>query len=106
MSTIPTRALFAAVALSALAAALASSANARIPEGTGPVHASPTVVQEEQATLASRMFFVDPVYASLDPAIRIAIVAHSHAAPLTRKARTGKLRQRHTTFPAGYRGLP
>ena len=130
MNAKPTRMLFAAVALSALGAVLASSAQARIPEGNGTRPPSRTVVDEQQATKGSGAFFVDPVYASLDPAIRIAIVKRSHAAPLAAKRfRTGTRQQRiagtfpyvsylgarwqdgggqarFNTFPDGYRGLP
>lgn len=150
MNAKATRMLFVAMALSALAALLASSAQARIPEGNGTrppsgtvVHDTalaamlagsaqartskgngtqapsrtvvykqqpplgseffidpamiravltpPTVVSERQAPQASATLFVDPVYASLDPAIRSAILARSHAAPLAAKQiRTGK----------------
>jgi len=130
MNAKPTRMLFAAVSLSALAAVLASSAQARTPEGNGTrppsklvVHAlesslfffnvtatteiytaltSPTIAYEPQIQRAKKAFFVDPVYASLDPAIRIAIVARSHAAPLARGNGKHQLKQ----FPVGYRGLP
>ena len=57
MNAKPTRMLFAAVALSALGAVLASSAQARIPEGNGTQPPSKTVVHEEQATQASGTFF-------------------------------------------------
>lgn len=107
MTTKPTRMLFAAVALSALAAVLSGSAQARIPEGNGTRPPSRTVVDEQQAPQGSRTFFVDPVYASLGPAIRIAIVKRFHAAPLAAKAaRTGKGKQRLEKFPVGYRDLP
>ena len=130
MNAKPTRMLFAAVSLSALAAVLASSAQARTPEGNGTqppsklvVHAqessqgsgtffvhpeiytaltSPTIAYEPQIQRAKKAFFVDPVYASLDPAIRIAIVARSHAAPLA----TGNGKHQLKQFPVGYRGLP
>ena len=45
MNAKPTRKLFAAVALSALASVLASSAQARIPEGNGTQPPARTVVR-------------------------------------------------------------
>jgi hypothetical protein len=75
---------------------------------------SPTIAYEPQIQRAKKAFFVDPVYASLDPAIRIAIVARSHAAPLATgngkhqlKAVPGRLvaafrkRRRHRTEKTG-----
>jgi hypothetical protein len=59
MNTKPTRMLYTAVALSALAAALASSAYA-IPGGNGTKPPSRTVVKEHQSPQGSRTFFVDP----------------------------------------------
>lgn len=53
MNTKPTRMLFAAVALSALAAVLSGSAQARIPEGNGTRPPSRTVVDEQQAPQGS-----------------------------------------------------
>ena len=165
MNAKATRMLFAAVALSALAALLACSAQARTPEGNGTRPPSrtvvndtalaamlagsaqarkskgngtqapsrtvvykqqpplgseffvdpaeiraaltpPRVVNERQAPQASATLFVDPVYASLDPAIRIAILARSHAAPLAAKQfRTGKGEARLEKFPDGYSRL-
>ena len=62
----PTRMLFAAVALSAFAAVLASSAQARIPEGNGTQPPSRTVVKEQQTAQGSGAFFVDPqIYSAL-----------------------------------------
>jgi hypothetical protein len=120
--------LFTAVALSALAAVLASSAYARIPEGTGTVPTSPTVVNEQQAPQGSGTFFVDPeIYAALTSPtvaneeqtqqasgtffvdaeicaalgrVRIAIQQCSHAAPLAATPiRTGKGQQLARAFP-------
>jgi hypothetical protein len=97
MNAKPTPILFVAVALSALAAVLASSAQARIPEGQSPQ--------------ASRTFFVDAkICAALDRAIRVTIqqCSHAHAVPLAAKqfrTGTGQRAVAHK-FPAGYRGLP
>ena len=66
MKAKPTRMLFTAVALSALAAVLASSAQARIPEGNGTQPPSRTVVNEQQALQGSGTFYVDPeIYSAL-----------------------------------------
>ena len=97
MNAKPTPVLFVAVALSALAAVLASSAQARIPEGQSPQ--------------GSRTFFVDAkICATLDRAISVAIqeCSHAHAVPLASKVvRTGTGQQAVAhKFPAGYRGLP
>jgi len=70
-----TRMLFAAVALSALAAVLVSSAQARIPEGNGTQPPARTVVKVTQA----RTFTVDhEICMALDRAIRLAIPQCSH----------------------------
>ena len=167
MNAKPTRMLFAAVSLSALAAVLAGAAQARIPEGNGTRPPSSTVVDEQQAPEGSGMFYVDPeiytaltfptvvneeratkearvwgseffvdpeliaaltsptvpnkeqttrasgttlldpVYATLDPAIWAAIRVRSHATPLAAKGiLTRKGNQRLEKFPVGYRGLP
>jgi hypothetical protein len=55
MNAKPTRMLFAAVALSALAAVLASSAQARIPEGNGTQPPSTTVVDQQQASQGTEL---------------------------------------------------
>ena len=115
---------FVAVALFALAAALAGSAQARmsygngtqppsvvdeqqalpsaaqasIPEGNGTK--PPTGAQQRQARQASVTLFVDPVYASLDPAIRTAIVKHTRVATLA-AARQARLQ----TLLDGYNRL-
>ena len=98
MNAKPTRMLFAAVALSALASVLASSAQARIPEGNGTQPPSSTVVNEQQAAQGAELLeprlarhrsgtlFVQQTsvreklgeigaWASLDPAIKGAIMA-------------------------------
>src|SRR6185437_5245354 len=93
MNAKPTPILFVAVALSALAAVLASSAQARIPEGQSPQ--------------GSRTFFVDPkICAALDRSIRVAIqqCSHAHAVPLAAKQPRTDTEVAHK-FPAGYRGL-
>jgi hypothetical protein len=116
MNTKPTRMLLTAVALSALAAVLASSAQARIPEGNGTKPPSQTVVHEDALAelLASPAYERVPVgngtkpppgavvraqqlsqqasvrekleeigaWASLDPAIKGAIMARSKKTPL------------------------
>jgi hypothetical protein len=70
------------VALSALAAVLASSAQARIPEGNGTRPPSRTVVDEQQAPQGSRTFTVDrEICAALDRAIKC---SHASAAKLIR----------------------
>jgi hypothetical protein len=53
MNAKATRTLFTAVALSALAAVVASSAQARSPEGNGTQPPSKTVVNEQQSPLAA-----------------------------------------------------
>ena len=111
MNAKPTPMLFVAVALSALAAVLASSAQARIPEGNGTQPPSRTVVTEQQSPQGSRTFFVDAkICANLDRAIRVAIqqCSHAHAVPLAAKqlrAGTGQTAVAHKV-PDGYRGLP
>jgi len=86
---------------------LSGSAQARIPEGNGTRPPSRTVVDEQQAPQRSRTFFVDPVYASLDPAIRIAIVRRFHAAPLAAKAaRTGKGSSGSRSSPSAIAACP
>ena len=66
MNAKATRMLFTAVALSALAVVLASSAQARIAECNGTQPPSRTVVTEQQSPQGSRTFFVDPeIYAAL-----------------------------------------
>ncbi len=119
MNTKATRMLFAALALSALAAVLASSAQARIPEGNGTQPPSSTVVNEQQAAQGTELLeprlarqrsgtFVDAeICATLDRAIRVAIQQCSHAVPLAvRQIRTGTGQARLKKFPDGYRGLP
>ena len=76
MNAKATRMLFAAVALSALAALVASSAQARIPEGNGTKPPAGTVVKEQRGgTLA----VTDEICVALDRAIRVAIPQCSHA---------------------------
>ena len=116
MNAKPTPVLFVAVALSALAAVLASSAQARIPEGQSPQGSRTFFVDPEiHAALTSpqgsRTFFVDAkICATLDRAISVAIqeCSHAHAVPLASKVvRTGTGQQAVAhKFPAGYRGLP
>ena len=109
---------------------------ARIPEGTGKLPISRTVVNEQQAPQGSGTFFVDPgfyaamtsptvaherlarqgngtvfvdaeICAALDRAIRVAIQQCSHAVPLAAKQiQTGAGQAPLKKFPAGYRGLP
>jgi hypothetical protein len=75
MNAKATRMLFAAVALSALAAVLASSAQARIPEGNGTQPPARTFVEKQQA----RAFTFDQeICVALDRAIRLAIPQCSH----------------------------
>ena len=110
MNAKPTPMLFVAVALSALAAVLASSAQARIPEGNGTQPPSRTVVTEQQSPQGSRTFFVDAkICANLDRAIRVAIQqCLSQSVPLAAKVvktGTGQKAVAHK-FPADYRGLP
>ena len=116
MNAKPTPVLFVAVALSALAAVLASSAQARIPEGQSPQGSRTFFVDPEiHAALTSpqgsRTFFVDAkICATLDRAISVAIqeCSHAHAVTLASKVvRTGTGQQAVAhKFPAGYRGLP
>jgi hypothetical protein len=84
------RMLFATIALSAFAALLASTANARIPEGDGvrAVPAQPQQGQQPEATYrSSRTFGVAPrIWATLDPAIKGAIMAGSKQTPLATSA--------------------
>jgi hypothetical protein len=81
--------LFAAIALSALAAVLASSAHARIPEGNGTKPPSKTVVNEQQAAQGSRTFTVDhEICAALARAIKC---SHAGAAELIRTGTGGAL---------------
>jgi hypothetical protein len=102
MNAKATRMLFAAVALSALAAVLASSAQARIPEGNGTQPPSRTVVDEQQTSQGTELLeprlarhrsgtFVDAeICAALDRAIRLAIQQCSHTVPIAAKQiRTG-----------------
>jgi hypothetical protein len=103
----------AAVALSALAAVLASTANARIPEGAVVPAAASTspVVRAQHAPRTSGTFGVDPeIYATLDPAIKAAIQASSHVSPLAAKVVQGESRARHAKtapLPHGVQvGLP
>ena len=113
MNAKPTPILFVAVALSALAAVLASSAQARIPEGQSPQGSRTFFVDPEvHAALASpqgsRTFFVDAkICAALDRSIRVAIqqCSHAHAVPLAAKQPRTDTEVAHK-FPAGYRGLP
>ena len=78
MNAKATRMLFAAVWLSALAAVLASSVDARIPEGNGRQPPARTVVKQQQA----RKFTIDhEICVALDRAIRLAIPQCSHSAP-------------------------
>ena len=134
MNATATRMLFAAVAVSALAAVLASSVQARIPEGTGklPISrtvvndqhpqgsgtfsvdpgfyaamTSPTVAHERLARQGNGTVFVDAeICAALDRAIRVAIQQCSHAVPLAAKQiQTGAGQARLNKFPASYRGL-
>ena len=116
MNAKPTPILFVAVALSALAAVLACSAQARIPEGQSPQGSRTFFVDPEiHAALASpqgsRTFFIDAkICAALDRSIRVAIrqCSHAHAVPLAAKqpgTGTGQQQVAHK-FPAGYRGLP
>ena len=70
MNAEATRIRFAAVALSALAAVLASSAQARIPEGNGTQPPARTVVKKQQARTFT---FDNDICAALDRAIRVAI---------------------------------
>ena len=128
------RTLFAVLALSALAAVLTSSAQARIPEGNGTQPPFKTVVDERQAAQGNGTFFVNPEFyaamtlptvveerlarhvtraidantcAALDAAIRAAIRDCSHAVPRAAKQlRTGTGQARLETFPDGYRGRP
>ncbi len=111
MNTKPARMLFTAVVLSALAVLLASSAQARIPEGNGTKPPSRTVVHEDALAelLANSAYQLTPVgngtkpppgavvltqqtsvrekleetgyWASLDPAIKAAITARSKQTP-------------------------
>jgi hypothetical protein len=61
-----TRRLIAAVGLSALAAVVASSAQARIPEGNGTRPPAKAVVVEQQVAPGDGTFFVDPeIYTAL-----------------------------------------
>jgi hypothetical protein len=134
MNAKATRTLFAAVALSALAAVLASSAHARIPEGNGTQPPFKTVVSEQQAPQGNGTFSVDPeiyaamtlptvveqrlarnvrraidadICAALDSAIRAAIQECSHAVPgAAKQLRTGTGQARLEKFPDGYRGRP
>jgi len=132
MNAKATRTLFAAIALFALAAVLASSAQARIPEGNGTQPPFKTVVDEQQAPQGNGTFFVDPGFyaamtlptvveqrvarhqsraidadtcAALDSAIRAAIRECSHAVPRAKELRTGT-GQARLEFPQGYRGRP
>jgi hypothetical protein len=84
MNAKATRMLFAAVALSALAAVLASSAHARIPEGNGTQPPARTVVKQ------AKTFTVDhETCMALDRAIRLAIPQCSHGAPRVTHTDTG-----------------
>ena len=76
MNAKATRMLFAAVALSALAAVLASSAQARIPEGNGTQPPVRTVVEKQ---LTRTFTFDHEICVALDRAIRLAIPQCSHA---------------------------
>ncbi len=114
MNAKPTPILFVAVALSALAAVLASSAQARIPEGQSPQGSRTFFVDPEiHAALSpqgSRTFFDAKICAALDRAISVAIqqCSHAHAVPLAAtQTRTGTGQQQVAhKFPAGYRGRP
>jgi|SwirhirootsSR2_FD_contig_51_2192941_length_518_multi_3_in_0_out_0_1 hypothetical protein len=75
MNAKATRMLFAAVALSALAAVLASSAQARIPEGNGTQPPARTDVKKQ---LARTFTFDHEICVALDRAIRLAIPQCSH----------------------------
>jgi hypothetical protein len=92
MNAKATRMLFAAVALSALAWVLASSAQARIPEGNGTQPPAGTVVKQQRA----RTVTVDhEICVALDRAIRLAIPQCSHGAD-------AKVTRTHTgAAPAG-----
>jgi hypothetical protein len=99
------RMLFATIALSAFAALLASTANARIPEGDG-ARAVPAQSQQGQQPAAryrwSRTYGVAPrIWATLDPAIQGAIMAGSKQTPLATSAAIPAVDP--STFD-GYRG--
>jgi len=103
MNPKPTPMLFVAAALSALAAVFASSAQARIPEGTGTARTSPNVVDEQRAQRIDAK-----VCADLDRAIRVAIKECSYAPPRAAKGvRTGTGQQAVAhKFSDGYLELP
>ena len=83
MNAKPTPMLFVAVALSALAAVLASSAQARIPEGNGTQPPSRTVVTEQQAQRVTGTFFL------FTPDPGIYAVYGALMSPTERQARQG-----------------
>ena len=84
MNAKPSPILFVAVALSALAAALAGSAQARIPEGNGTQPPFMTVATEPQAQLVTGTFFF-----SFTPDPAIYVVYGALISPTERQARQG-----------------
>ena len=116
MNAKPTRTLFVAVAISALAALLASSAQARIPEGNGTRPPSRTVVDEQQAVTATAVVSAELYAAMTSPVVeqrlaryrsRTFFVDPGFYAAMTSSVVEQRLaRHRSGTFPAGYRGRP
>ena len=82
MNAKPTPTLFVAVALSALAAVLAGSAQARIPEGNGTQPPSKTVATEQQTQPVTGTFFF-----SFTPDPAIYVVYGALISPTERQAR-------------------
>ena len=84
MNAKPTPILFVAVVLSALAAVLAGSAQARIPEGNGTQPPSKTVATEQQTQPVTGTFFF-----SFTPDPAIYVVYGALISPTERQARQG-----------------
>ena len=116
MNAKPTRTLFAAVAVSALAAVLASSAQARIPEGNGTRPPSRAVVDEQQIVTTTALANAELYAAMTSPVVEQRLARHRsqtfsvgsgfYAAMTSSVVEQRLARHRSGTFPAGYRGRP